>query len=140
MHSTVNLQITKALLYFSIFIFSSSSNYIFSTAESQGLGGMRVCRMGDTEQCRELVLGWVVDTNNKQEMAVRTEDGWRKIMVSSFLVIIVIVIISSTLSLETQSLERASRTSGIRGRRSSRMTDRGHVIEVRRSPGSRMTL
>ena len=39
--------------------------------------------MGDTEQCRELALGWVVDTDNKQQMAVRTGDGWRKILVIS---------------------------------------------------------
>ena len=71
--------------YFPIFIFPT-------LAESQGLGGMRVCRMGDTEQCRELVLGWVVDTNNKQEMAVRTEDGWRRIMVGDILSIIVTII------------------------------------------------
>ena len=37
--------------------------------------------MSDTEQCRELELGWVVDMDNNQEMAVRTEAGWRRIMV-----------------------------------------------------------
>ena len=65
-------------LYSSIFI------PLFLVAEGQaGLGGVRVCRMGDTEQCRELALGWVVDTDNKQQMAVRTGDGWRKILVIS---------------------------------------------------------
>lgn len=44
--------------------------------------------MGDTEQCRELVLGWVVDSDNKQEMAVRTGDGWRKILVSNISIIV----------------------------------------------------
>ena len=39
--------------------------------------------MGDTEQCRELALGWVVDSDNKQQMAVRTGDGWRKILVGN---------------------------------------------------------
>ena len=86
MHWTVNLQITKVLLYSSIFILLFQ--HLFPTAESQGLGGVRVCRMGDTEQCKELVLGWVVNSDNKQEMAVRTGDGWRKILVSNISVIV----------------------------------------------------
>ena len=98
-----------------------------------------MCRMGDTEQCRELVMGWVVDTNNKQEMAVRTEDGWRRIMVGDIISIIVTIILyPSFLSLETPSPGRTSRTSGTR-RRTSKMKDNGHVIEDVRMPGSRTT-
>ena len=93
---------------------SYSSIFILLSAESQaGLGGVRVCRMGDTEQCRELALGWVVDTDNKQQIAVRTGDGWRKILVMNLNIMVTIMILSF-LSLETRSPERTSRTSGIR--------------------------
>ena len=95
--------------------------------------------MGDTEQCRELVMGWVVDTNNKQEMAVRTEDGWKRIMVGDIISIIVTIIYDPPpLSLETPSPGRTSRTSGTR-RRTSKMKDNIHVIEDVRMPGSRTT-
>ena len=115
---------------------NNKDSALFPPAESQaGLGGVRVCRMGDTEQCRELALGWVVDTDNKQQMAVRTGDGWRKILVMNIIIMVTIMILSS-FSLETRYPGRTSRTSGIRRRMgTSRMTDRGHVVT--RSPGSR---
>ena len=40
-----------------------------------------MCQMKDSEQCQELRLGWVLDNNNNQLMAVRTDEGWREIMV-----------------------------------------------------------
>ena len=44
-----------------------------------------MCRMRDGEECRGLELGWVLDTGDNMALAVNTETGWRKIMVSTVL-------------------------------------------------------
>ena len=44
---------------------------------------MKMCRMGGEVECREVSVAWVLDQTNNQVMAVRTEEGWREIMVSA---------------------------------------------------------
>ena len=43
---------------------------------------MKMCRMGGEVECKEVSVAWIRDNNNKHVMAVRTEEGWREIMVS----------------------------------------------------------
>ena len=50
--------------------------------EKQKVGLVRMCRMGGEVECKEVSVAWVLDNNNKHIMAVRTEDGWREILVS----------------------------------------------------------
>ena len=55
------------------------------TIPCAGVGGARVCRMRDGEECRRLELGWVLDSGDNMALAVNTETGWRKIMVRTVL-------------------------------------------------------
>ena len=42
---------------------------------------MKMCRMSNMQECKEMTMGWILDNNNNQRMAVKMEDGWREIMV-----------------------------------------------------------
>ena len=57
----------------------------YHTIPCAGVGGARVCRMRDGEECRRLELGWVLDSGDNMALAVNTETGWRKIMVRTVL-------------------------------------------------------
>lgn len=48
-------------------------------AENQ-MGLMKMCRMSNMEECKEMTMGWILDRDNNQRMAVKMEDGWREIM------------------------------------------------------------
>ena len=41
-----------------------------------------MCRVGGEVECREVSVAWVRDRTDTRVMAVRTEEGWREIMVS----------------------------------------------------------
>ena len=59
--------------------------------EKQKVGLVKMCRMGGEVECREVSVAWVRDNNNKHVMAVRTEDGWREIMVSVDCLVVVMI-------------------------------------------------
>ena len=42
-----------------------------------------MCRVGGEVECQEVSVAWLRDNNNKHVMAVRTDLGWREIMVSA---------------------------------------------------------
>ena len=51
-------------------------------AERKKAGLVKMCRVGGEVECREVSVAWVRDRTDTRVMAVRTEEGWREIMVS----------------------------------------------------------
>ena len=60
---------------------SPRQSCISSIIAENRMGVMKMCRMSNMEECREMTMGWILDNNNNQRMAVKMEDGWREIMV-----------------------------------------------------------
>ena len=41
---------------------------------------MKMCRMREEVECREVRVAWLLDNTDREVMAVKTEEGWREIM------------------------------------------------------------
>ena len=41
---------------------------------------MKMCRMREAVECQEVRVAWIMDQTDREVMAVKTNEGWREIM------------------------------------------------------------